>query len=135
MKPDAPELSALIIIFRSAGPVISTWRSASAGGGDTTCQSAARIAAVSANKSGRTPASNVAWRSARAARSRARVGLNERCSRATNASASGVKTRAASGCGSPTISTCPTGSDTVLTTNSLGHERVAARYREIGPAD
>ena len=34
----APELSALIVIFLSVGPVISTRRSASPGAGDATCQ-------------------------------------------------------------------------------------------------
>ena len=43
MKTLAPELSALIIILVSAGPVISTRRSSRSGGAGATRQSAARI--------------------------------------------------------------------------------------------
>ncbi len=57
MKTLAPELSALIIILRSTGPVISTRRSCRSGGVGATCQSASRTAAVSARKSGLAPES------------------------------------------------------------------------------
>ena len=43
MKTFAPELSALITIFRSVGPVISTRRSWRSGGASATCQSPSRI--------------------------------------------------------------------------------------------
>jgi hypothetical protein len=52
MKTLAPELSALIIILRSVGPVISTRRSFRSAGAGATCQSALRIAAVSGKKAG-----------------------------------------------------------------------------------
>ena len=58
MKTRAPELRALIIIFGSAGPVISTRRSSRSAGARATRQSAARIGAVSARKSGMTPAAS-----------------------------------------------------------------------------
>jgi hypothetical protein len=55
MNTDAPEFSALMIILRSHGPVISTrlsWRSA---GIEPTFQSAPRTLAVSSIKLGRSP--------------------------------------------------------------------------------
>jgi hypothetical protein len=42
----APELSALIAIFGSVGPVISTRRSCNAAGADATAQSASRTSRV-----------------------------------------------------------------------------------------
>ena len=51
MKTLAPELSALMIILGSAGPVISTRRSLSTEGTGATFHSEARTAAVSARKS------------------------------------------------------------------------------------
>ncbi len=73
----APELSALMTIFGSTGPVISTRRSRSAAGQfGATRQSPSRMAAVSARKSGSSPASKRAWRCAAGARAgRWRVGL------------------------------------------------------------
>ena len=47
MNTFAPELSALIIILVSAGPVISTRRSSRSAGAGATRQSAARTSAVS----------------------------------------------------------------------------------------
>jgi hypothetical protein len=64
MNTLAPEFSALMIILRSTGPVISTrrsWMSAAA------VQSASRIDFVSARKSGFQPASIRAWTSRRLA--------------------------------------------------------------------
>ena len=92
MNVDAPELSALIIIFRSTGPVISTTRSVSRAGGGATRHSPARMSAVSASSDGRWPASRACWRWRRASSSRSLVGLKATCSRATNASASRVST-------------------------------------------
>ena len=60
MKTSAPELSALMTIFRSAGPVSSThrrWRSFGAG---ATVQPPARISRVSGRKSSWPPASSAA---------------------------------------------------------------------------
>ena len=51
MKTFAPELSALIIIFRSTGPVISTRRSSRSGGALATRQSPFRTDSVSDRKS------------------------------------------------------------------------------------
>ena len=55
MKTLAPELSALIIIFRSTGPVISTRRSFRSAGAGATVQLRSRICRVSARKSGSAP--------------------------------------------------------------------------------
>ena len=75
MKTFAPELSALIIIFRSTGPVISTRRSCrSAGAGATVNSSGART------NDGRSPR-----RASRAASSRSRSGFSSRWRRSTNA--------------------------------------------------
>ena len=63
MKTRAPELSALIIIFGSAGPVISTRRSSKSAGAGATVQSASRISRVPGRKSSRSPASSAACRS------------------------------------------------------------------------
>ena len=51
MKTSAPELRALMTIFRSAGPVISTQRRWRSGGVDATVHSASRIARHTASKS------------------------------------------------------------------------------------
>ena len=68
MKTRAPELSALITIFRSVGPVISTRRSCRSGGRlrDPPRRSS-RIPRVSSRKSGSSPASSRSCRAARAA--------------------------------------------------------------------
>ena len=58
MKTYAPELSALMTILRSTGPVISTRRSSRSLGIGATFQSPARICAVSLRKSGFSPASS-----------------------------------------------------------------------------
>ena len=57
MKTFAPELRALIIIFRSTGPVISTRRSRRALGASGTVHMPWRTLAVSGRKRGRSPAS------------------------------------------------------------------------------
>ena len=89
MYESAPELKALMTILASTGPVISTRRQCSAGGTGAIFQSPARIAAVAARKSGRSPASRRLARSTRAASSSLRRGSNARCSLATSASAGG----------------------------------------------
>ena len=71
MKTLAPELSALITIFASAGPVSSTRRSSRSGGADATVHSASRSSRVSAGNSGRSPAAKRASRSSRAPAARA----------------------------------------------------------------
>ncbi len=58
MNTLAPELSALIIILGSAGPVISTRRSSRSAGAGATVHSASRTCFVPARKSGITPASS-----------------------------------------------------------------------------
>ena len=67
MNVEAPELSALITILRSVGPVISTRRSSRSGGWSAIFQSDSRIDFVSGRKSGMRPASNSRWRSERRA--------------------------------------------------------------------
>src|SRR5207302_5082305 len=51
MNTCAPELSALMIILRSVGPVISTRRSCRSRGAAATLQSAAQMAAVNGRQS------------------------------------------------------------------------------------
>ena len=58
MKTLAPQFSALMIILRSTGPVISTRRSRMSCGSGATVQSLSRIFAVSGRKSGFSPASS-----------------------------------------------------------------------------
>ncbi|MNV53746.1 hypothetical protein D3C71_1459040 [compost metagenome] len=86
MNTLAPELSALITIFGSVGPVISTRRSCSASGIGATRQSSSRRCAVSARKSGRPPPSKKACRARRACSRRWRSGSTARCSDTSSAS-------------------------------------------------
>ena len=65
MNTFAPEFSALTIILRSTGPVISTRRSRRSAGIGATFQSPSRMARVSGRKSGVSPASKGFWRSMR----------------------------------------------------------------------
>ena len=66
----APEFSALIVIFRSVGPVISTRRSTSPGAGAATRQAgSSRIWRVSGRKSSVPPADSSTCRVSRAASS------------------------------------------------------------------
>ena len=69
MKPRAPEFRALMTIFRSTGPVISTRRSRRSCGGGSTCQSRSRTSRVSGRKSSVPPRSSSAWRAERRSRS------------------------------------------------------------------
>ena len=57
MNTLAPELSALMIVFRSVGPVISTRRSWRPAGMGATVHSLARISSVEERKFGRSSAS------------------------------------------------------------------------------
>ena len=97
MKTFAPELKALIIIFRSTGPVISTHRFCRSGGVGATIHSLSRTFFVSGRKSGIFPASKSFCRSARRASSFSRVGLNCRWSLATKSRASSVRMAADAG--------------------------------------
>src|ERR1035438_3585373 len=76
MKTLAPELSALMIILRSTGPVISTRRSSRSAGIGATCQSLWRMCAVDGRNSGMAPASIPCWRTRLAASSWRRRGSN-----------------------------------------------------------
>jgi hypothetical protein len=84
----APELSALMVIFRSVGPVISTRRSVRSAGAGGANQSAARMSAVSGRKPSVPPAAISARRAARAASNSLRRGRNRRFRSATNSTAS-----------------------------------------------
>src|SRR5256885_8658406 len=105
MKVEAPELSALITILRSVGPVISTRRSSKSFGCGEIVHSLARRGAVSAMKSGNLPASNSRWRAARRASRSWRRDSKARCSLATKLKAAGVRTRTASAKAGARIST------------------------------
>ena len=110
MKTFAPELSALITILRSTGPVISTRRSwRSAGVGATRQLRSSRTSCVSGRKSGSSPASIRCCRSSRRWSSSARRGPSSRCSVATKARASGVRMRSPASPASASTST-PAGS-------------------------
>ena len=87
----APELSALMTILRSTGPVISTRRSSRSGGIGATFQSASRMPRVSSRKSGSQPSSSLVCTSARRASSSFLRPSKARCSLAINASAWGVR--------------------------------------------
>src|SRR5688572_27569024 len=97
MKTFAPELSALMTILRSGGPVISTRRSSRSCGIAATRHSAARNSLVSAGKSGSLPSSNSRCSAARRASRRVRS-LPKRAARSfTNPIAAGVSTSRHSG--------------------------------------
>ena len=101
MNTLAPELRALMIILRSTGPVISTRRSCRSSGVGATRQSPSRTACVSARNAGRSPARRRACRSWRARSTSCRRGSKRRARSATNASASGVRTRDAASTAGP----------------------------------
>jgi hypothetical protein len=92
----APEFSALMIIFRSTGPVISTRRSCRSGGGSDTRQSASRTGRVFGRIVGRAPASNSHRRSRRASSSASIRAPNRSTGPATNRTAAGANRSAAS---------------------------------------
>src|SRR4051794_12744517 len=95
MNTFAPEFRALIIIFRSTGPVISTRRSSRPGAsGATRHDGSSRTERVDSANNGNSPPSICAWRSIRAASNSSRRRPNSRCSDATNPSASSVSTSA-----------------------------------------
>ena len=93
MNIRAPELSALMTIFRSVGPVISTRRSSRSEGTGSITQSVSRSSRVSGRKSGSSPAASRRCRSARASSSSSRRAPKRRSSSATKASASAVRIR------------------------------------------
>jgi hypothetical protein len=75
----APELSALMVIFRSVGPVISTRRSTRPGAGDATRQAGSSLIwRVPGRKSRVPPAEISTCRVSRAASSSARRGPSSR---------------------------------------------------------
>jgi hypothetical protein len=74
MKTFAPELSALIIILRSTGPVISTRRSARSAGAGATVHVPRLVSEVSGRKSGSAPVRSRSWVSRRRPSSRSRAG-------------------------------------------------------------
>src|SRR3954467_9580653 len=104
MNTRAPELSALIIILRSTGPVISTRRSVRSAGEGATLQLPSRTSAVSGRKSGNAPARRRSWVSRRRLSRRCRDGPKRRTSMPTNSTASSVATRSASATSGPRIS-------------------------------
>src|SRR5262245_7403941 len=104
MKTRAPELSALIIILRSTGPVISTRRSVRSAGDGATVQLPIRTALDSGEKSGRAPPRRRSWVSRRRLSRRSRAGPKRRSSIPTNSSASSVATRSASATSGPRTS-------------------------------
>src|ERR1043166_1527358 len=92
MKTLAPELSALITIFRSTGPVISVRRSCRSAGIEATCHDlSSRMFFVDGKKSGSAPASSSFCRAMRRARSSSRRARNSRVNRARNSRAGGVR--------------------------------------------
>ena len=107
MKTDAPLFSALIIIFGSAGPVISTRRSSKSAGAGATVHSPSRLSIGFGRKSGVSPASRRRCRRSRSWSSLVRSLLKDRCSCATKSSASGVRT--SSRWGASEVTTTPAG--------------------------
>ena len=126
MNALAPEFSALIIIFGSAGPVISTRRSSRSAGAPVTVQSAARTLAVSARKSGIAPHSISRCRRARRSSRLRRWTPNSRSRRATKATAASVRT-ASSPETLPRTSSIPSSDVSVIGSHpDRGHARRAA---------
>jgi hypothetical protein len=102
----APELSALIVIFLSVGPVISTRRSMRPGaGGATRHDVSLRIASVLVRKSSMAPADSSRCRSALAASRSRRRSPSSRCSTPIRSSASGVRISSYRSPDGPAIST------------------------------
>lgn len=92
MNVCAPLLSALMTIFLSVGPVISTRRSSKPGAGGTQCHDgSARTGAVSVRKSKGTPESKRRWASSRAVSNDWRVESNVLWRAERNLSAPSVK--------------------------------------------
>ncbi len=88
----APEFSALIVIFFSVGPVISTRRSTSPGAGAATRHAgSSRMSAVSGRKSSIAPRDSSAWRRRRAASASNRRGPSSACRAAISSTARGVR--------------------------------------------
>ena len=101
----APELSALMVIFRSVGPVISTRRSTRPGAGEATRHSGSSLMCrVAGRKSSVPPADSSCCRAARAASSSARLAPKSRWSMAIRFSASGVRISSNRSPGGPVIS-------------------------------
>ena len=95
----APELRALIAIFGSVGPVISTRRSRRSAGTGATVQSESRTSAVPGRKSRRPVRAISSRRLRRAASSSSRRSWKRASRSATKASASGVSTSSDLGTG------------------------------------
>ena len=93
MKTFAPELRALITIFRSVGPVISTRRSERSAGLGPTFQSPLRISTVLGRKFGNSPLSSCSCLTLRFKRSSSLVFRKCLSNSATNFRASFDKTR------------------------------------------
>src|SRR6266496_1426299 len=91
MKTLAPEFSALMIILRSTGPVISTRRSTRSCGMGATVHSFSRMGAASGRKPGSSPASIRCWRTRRRASNSWRHDSNLLPSRVRKILASGVR--------------------------------------------
>src|SRR5579863_5228388 len=103
----APEFSALIVILRSVGPVISTRRSTSPGAGAATRQSgSSRTAAVSERKSSIAPRDSSIWRRWRARSSSDRRGPSSACRAAMSSMACGVRISSYRSPYGPVICTC-----------------------------
>ena len=114
MKTRAPELSALMTIFRSTGPVISTRRSWRSAGRGATVQLDSRTARVSGRKCGRSPASKRRWRSRRRSRSSSRRPAKSRTREPTKSRASGVRMASWSGPSGPRTRSPLTARDVTL---------------------
>jgi hypothetical protein len=101
----APELSALMVILRSVGPVISTRRSSRPGPGPATRHvRSSRMCRVSGRKSGSSPFANRSLRRWRASSRSWRGPANRVCRSATNARASGLRICSEPGTTGPVIS-------------------------------
>src|SRR5258708_5048687 len=87
----APEFNALMIIFRSTGPVISTRRSCRSAGTGAIVHSLVRICSVSGRKSGSLPESISACRCILLCNSSSRLAAKARIKVATKCIASGVR--------------------------------------------
>src|SRR5262245_54167348 len=138
MNTLAPELSALMTIFRSTGPVISTLRSCRSFGIGATVQSPSRISFVSGRKSGRRPSAISCCRATLCSNNTRRRSSNFRASSARKPIASRVRISPCSPMMGPLIST-PAGARAVFIVSLLGFYlflciKLSAAGRSLQPA-
>src|ERR1700716_2913657 len=126
MYTEAPELSALITILRSVGPVISTFRVRRSAGTRATVHSDSRRGRESGRKSSVPPSRSSRHRSARVSRRPMRVGSTSWCRRMRKACASFVSRSGARAAVSGPSFGIRTSTDAVAIARMLAHAQMSA---------